>query len=286
MLIADECHHFNGLNQIDFLPTSFRFRLGLSATPYESDEEKILEQYFGDVVFEFKLAEAIKQGYLCQYKYYPILIEFTPEEAKKYSETLRKMTNGESNNGYGELDRILETVVGKLVRLEEELKKNSDKVFSLFYCGEGYIEIEGGERVRQIDSLTRLLNNLGWRVGRITSMESASDRKATINNLRSQHIDAIASMRILDEGIDIPDCRRAYILASQRSERQGVQRRGRVLRKSPGKDIAELYDFILVGPKLSNKELDMLYGREIKRAMMFAQDALNKSECFDILNRI
>lgn len=286
MLIVDECHHFNRSNQIIYLPNSFRFRLGLSATPYESDEEKILERYFGDIVFEFKLGEAIKQGYLCQYTYHPILIEFTEAEANKYSETLRKVTKNDNYDSYGELDRILETVVGKLVKLEQELKKNTDKVFSLFYCGEGYIELDGGEKIRQIDSLTRLLKNLGWRVGRITSMESPSDRKATISNLRTQHIDAIASMRILDEGIDIPDCRRAYILASQRSERQGIQRRGRVLRKSIGKEVAELYDFILVGPKLSNKELDMLYGREIKRARMFSEDALNKSECIDILNRL
>ncbi len=131
-----------------------------------------------------------------------------------------------------------------------------------------------------------LLNKLNWRVGRITSLETPNQRKALIENLKTQHIDAIASMRILDEGIDIPDCRKAFILASQRFERQGIQRRGRVLRKSPGKEVAELYDFILVGPRLTNKELEMLYGREMKRAKMFSEDALNKVECEDILNRI
>jgi superfamily II DNA or RNA helicase len=131
-----------------------------------------------------------------------------------------------------------------------------------------------------------LLNKLNWRVGRITSLETPNQRKALIENLKTQHIDAIASMRILDEGIDIPDCRKAFILASQRFERQGIQRRGRVLRKSPGKEVAELYDFILVGPRLTNKELEMLYGREMKRARMFSEDALNKVECEDILNRI
>ena len=286
MLIVDECHHFNKAHQIDYLPNSFRFRLGLSATPYQFDEEMFLERYFGEIVFEFSLSEAIKQGYLCQYTYHPILIEFTEAEANKYTETLKKMTNNESYDNYGDLDRILETVVGKLVKLEEVLKKNSNKVFSLFYCGEGYVEVENGERIRQIDSLTRLLNKLGWRVGRITSLESPADKKATIENLKSQHIDAIASMRILDEGIDIPDCRSAYILASQRSERQGIQRRGRVLRKSEGKTVAEIFDFILVGPRLSNKELEMLYGREIKRARMFAEDALNKAECLKILDGI
>jgi superfamily II DNA or RNA helicase len=84
MIIVDECHHFNRQNQIDYLPTSFRFRLGLSATPYEFDEEKYLERYFGEIVFEFKLSEAIKQEYLCPYTYHPILIEFTENEAARY----------------------------------------------------------------------------------------------------------------------------------------------------------------------------------------------------------
>ena len=93
-------------------------------------------------------------------------------------------------------------------------------------------------------------------------------------------------MRILDEGIDIPDCRQAFILASQRLERQGIQRRGRNLRKSPGKELAKLYDFIIVGPKLTNKELDKLYNREMRRARLFSEDAINRDECLSILNEV
>jgi superfamily II DNA or RNA helicase len=286
MIIVDECHHFNRQNQIDYLPTSFRFRLGLSATPYEFDEEKYLERYFGEIVFEFKLSEAIKQEYLCPYTYHPILIEFTENEAARYLEIIKKVTNNKDLDSYGELDHLLETMVSKLTKLEDVLKENSSKTFSLFYCGEGYVEFENGERIRQVDSLTMLLQKLGWRVGRITSADTPSERRGTIANLRAQNIDAIASMRILDEGIDIPDCRRAFILASQRQERQGIQRRGRVLRKSPGKESAELFDFILVGPKLTNQDLDKLYNREMKRARMFASDALNKEECEKILDGV
>jgi superfamily II DNA or RNA helicase len=286
MIIVDECHHFNRQNQIDYLPTSFRFRLGLSATPYEFDEEKYLERYFGEIVFEFKLSEAIKQEYLCPYTYHPILIEFTENEAARYLEIIKKVTNNKDLDSYGELDHLLETMVSKLTKLEDVLKENSSKTFSLFYCGEGYVEFENGERIRQVDSLTMLLQKLGWRVGRITSADTPTERRGTIANLRAQNIDAIASMRILDEGIDIPDCRRAFILASQRQERQGIQRRGRVLRKSPGKESAELFDFILVGPKLTNQDLDKLYNREMKRARMFASDALNKDECEKILDGV
>ena len=298
-LIVDECHHFNKSKHITKLPKSFQYRLGLSATPYETDEAKILEKYFGEVVFEFTISEAISEGYLSPYYYNPILIEFTENEAQKFIETAKKIQNKKISDldleedenplhvsGYDELDRILETVVGKLTKLESVLEKIESKKFSLFYCGEGYIKFEGSEKMRQVDSLTRLLDKLNWRVGRITSEETSANRQITFDNLLEGNIDAIASIRVLDEGIDIPNCRQAFILASQRSERQGIQRRGRILRKSPGKTSASLFDFIIVGPKLSNSELDKLYNRELKRAKLFASDAINKNECLEILKSI
>jgi superfamily II DNA or RNA helicase len=299
LLVVDECHHFNKSQQITKLPQSFQYRLGLSATPYESEEPKNLEKYFGETVYEFSISKAITEGYLSPYYYNPILIEFTENEAQKFVETAKKIqmknisetdsedSEVESNVGaYDELDRILETVVGKLTKLESVLKTIELKKFTLFYCGEGYIRFDDGERLRQVDSLTRLLDKLNWRVGRITSEESQSERQMTFDNLRQGNIDAIASIRVLDEGVDIPDCRQAFILASQRSERQGIQRRGRILRNSTGKTSASLFDFIIVGPKLSNSELEKLYSRELKRARLFAGDAINKSECLSILNGI
>ena len=298
LLVVDECHHFNKAKQLSKLPKNFQYRLGLSATPYESEEPRLLEKYFGEIVFEFSISKAISEGYLCPYYYNPIFIEFTDIEAQKFIETTNKiqqksLTEADSEDedspnvgAYDELDRILETLVGKLAKLESVLSTTVSKKFSLFYCGEGYVKFDDGERLRQVDSLTRILDKLNWRVGRITSEERPADRQITFENLQQGNIDAIASIRVLDEGIDIPDCRQAFILASQRSERQGIQRRGRILRKSPGKSSASLYDFIIIGPKLSNAELEKLYNRELKRARLFAEDAINKNECIKLLEGI
>ena len=170
-------------------------------------------------------------------------------------------------------------MVAKLAKLDEILRKGGRQPLSLFYCGIGAIEFADGERVRQLSSLARMLEGLNWRVAKITAAENASERDKILRNFRAKEIDAIASIRVLDEGIDIPDCRKAYILASQRSERQGIQRRGRILRMSPGKEKAELYDFIITGPHVSNDALEALYSKELKRAKMFAQDAINRDEC-------
>lgn len=297
LLIVDECHHFNKEEQIRYLPEKINYRLGLSATPYEPDRPHLLESYFGDHIYSYSLKEAISDGYLTPYEYFPIFVEFTFEEAEAYIKTIKKLqgtkksdlepgeTEKESLPIFDELDRILETVVGKLSKLEEILMKTGPTYFTLFYCGQGYVEIDN-EKVRQVEILTRLLSKLKWKVGRITYSESMKDKMNTLTEFQGKNIHAVASMRILDEGIDVPDCTVAYILASQRLLRQGVQRRGRILRPSENKKIAKLYDFIITGPKLSNQELEKLYSRELQRAKMFAEDAINKLECELLLEGI
>ena len=297
LIIVDECHHFNRIEQIKFLPEKINYRLGLSATPYEPNEVHILENYFGKNIFEYPIKKAIGDGYLCAYEYFPIFIEFTNEEAEAYIKTIHKIQNSkktgdiennpeqEFNSAFDEIDRLLETLIGKLSKLEEILEQFQISNFTLFYCGQGYVEI-GNERIRQIEMLTRLLSKLKWKVGRITYSETYKEKLNTLHDFKNKNINAIASMRILDEGIDVPDCTSAFILASQRLIRQGIQRRGRILRKSDSKTTAKLFDFIITGPKLSNQELEKLYTRELQRAKMFADDAINKNQCTLLLGKI
>jgi superfamily II DNA or RNA helicase len=294
MVIVDECHHFNNESGITKLPQSFIYRIGLSATPYQADEEQFLTQYFGEIVFEFSLKKAIEEGFLCNYRYHPIFIELSVDEANKYIELSKKIQQDSYSNDVeqpessynNQLEGLLETVVAKLSALKDVLIKAGPQPYSLFYCGTGSIEFTDGTRMRQINSLSRMLDELGWRVSKITAEESPSERETIFEYFRGKQLDAITSIKVLDEGIDIPDCRFAYILASQKSERQGIQRRGRILRKAPGKEISELFDFIITGPKLSNVELERLYSRELLRARMFAEDALNKQECIKKISLI
>jgi superfamily II DNA or RNA helicase len=297
MIVVDECHHFNNNDAIKKLPLNINCRMGLSATPYEPNEPQLLDNYFKNIVYEYSIKEAISDDYLSEYEYHPIFVEFTIEEAEKYILTIKSMqktvgninlnTDEDDNNNFSmkEIDRLLESVAGKLSKLEKILKDTGVMPLTLFYCGEGFVDIDK-VKTRQIDTLTRILFHLGWKVGKITSTESPNDRNTTLNNFKNKNIDAVASMRVLDEGIDVPDCTQAFILASQRLVRQGVQRRGRILRKSDNKKIAKLYDFIIIGPKLSDRELDKLYTRELQRAVMFSNDAINKNECMNLLNKV
>jgi superfamily II DNA or RNA helicase len=87
----------------------------------------------------------------------------------------------------------------------------------------------------------------------------------------------LVAIRCLDEGIDIPSVSHALILASSQNPREFIQRRGRVLRVSPGKDIAVIHDVLVSPPSVNGASFRNLALAEIRRAHEFAQHAENLS---------
>jgi superfamily II DNA or RNA helicase len=289
-IIVDECHHFNAPEHIRRLPEHFSFRLGLSATPYDQFALHYLDSYFDQIVYEFPIGRAIREGFLSRYRYHILPVRLDEEETEDYDQlTLKIVQIAGSDDGFTpetlakaqplllRRTRVVGAAKDKVVRLRDHLRKKGRTPFTLFYCGDGSMDEEGAN-VRQIEMVSRLLDDLGWRTSRITAEESLKLRESLLDGLRRRVIDAVVSIKVLDEGIDVPVCQSAYLLASQSSDRQGIQRRGRVLRKAEGKDIADLYDFIVVGGAGESKAMRSLAAKELRRAYQFAGDADNAME--------
>ena len=108
-------------------------------------------------------------------------------------------------------------------------------------------------------------------------------------------LQAVTAIKCLDEGVNIPEIRKAFILASSTNPKEYVQRRGRVLRKASGKKYAEIYDFITLPRKLADvkyidafsKKCDLsLIKREIERMREFAQAAENPNVVDNLIEEI
>ena len=83
------------------------------------------------------------------------------------------------------------------------------------------------------------------RISKFTSQEKMNERKLIIKDFaEGKMLQCIVAIRCLDEGLNIPGIKTAFILASSTNPKQYIQRRGRVLRKSKNKDFAYIYDFI------------------------------------------
>jgi superfamily II DNA or RNA helicase len=311
--IGDECHHHGSASMVTALPAHAQYRIGLSATPmHYIDEERNarLKAYYGDIVYTYSLEQAITDQVLTPYNYYPRIVELTDAEAGEFialSDDIARMMARE--DGAGSLSqaltgllmkrsRVIGAAVNKLPALIDVLKGRRPEPHSLFYCGDGRVSFDDdiGEDAnedaapdRQIEVVSRLLDDLGWKPSRFTARESRTDRESILSAFRDTSIDALVAIKCLDEGIDVPACSTAYILASSRDPRQFIQRRGRILRRSPGKEIAHIYDFVVVLPAGAHDESGVakkLVSAELKRVAEFSQLARNRVDAYSVLRPI
>lgn len=306
--IGDECHHHTSKAYEGFLPEHARYRIGLSATPeHYLDEERNerLSEFYGDIISSYTLKQAIEDKVLTPYVYHPHLVEFTVDEAEEFVELseqigrLMARKRGKASEMTPQLTgmlmrraRLVGSAANKLPALKSVLGNQKPSQHTLFYCGDGSVETDdeqdaSGENFtqskRQVEAVSSMLHSLSWDVSRFTSRESRKDRDNILENFRLGIIDAMVAIRCLDEGIDVPACSTAYILASSRDPRQFVQRRGRILRRSPGKEQALIHDFIVVLPdgyEDGSEYAKRLIKSELGRVAEFSLLSENRSESY------
>lgn len=309
LLIADEAHNLGARHIRTKLPENAEFRLGLSATPerwFDDEGTDALTGYFGKIVFEMGIGDAIKLGALCRYTYTPVVVELDSEETEMYVEITTKIARifasqqgsdrVDEDSPLGALLRKRSNLLGharaKLPALRREIEKRGEDWYQLLYCAEGRhpLSYEDGapEEPSQLDQVLDLVGNrLHMPAARYTAETKRPERRKVLQRFSDRELQAIASMRCLDEGVDVPAARTAYLLASSSNPRQFIQRRGRVLRQAPGKAMADIVDFIVVPPEeasdLQPESERKMVGRELARVTEFAYLAENEAETLDIL---
>ena len=293
ILCIDEMHHAATENYLSNLPRECKLRLGLSATLQSNHNKKNMDKlinYFDKIVYTFDMKRAIEEGFLTPYYYYPIFIELTEEERYEYLKLSKKI--GKFMSICDEDDecltsllmkraRIIASAQNKLKVLKSMKKYVENTHFNIFYCGD---KIENNDKY--IYKVNRIVaNDLGLKTHTFTSEEHKYERQKILQDFKDKKLDAISAIRCLDEGIDIPDLRRAFILSSSTNPKEFIQRRGRILRKAENKEFAEIYDFIVVSSLdqeyirgLSYEELDIekrILSRELERFNEFCNLAIN-----------
>jgi DNA phosphorothioation system restriction enzyme len=303
LLIADEVHNLGAKAAQDCLPEGITLRLGLSATPerhLDPEGTAAVLGYFGPVIYEFGLAQAIAEGCLCRYRYHPRVVHLTEDESATYAEISSKLgrllggreREPELGNAAMTLltkrSRLLAGAANKIPALDALLASLPEKPSrAIFYCGDGSTaDPIRDDEVRQIQTVARLLGEKhALRVRSFTYRESPAEREEILRDLSSGFLDGVVAIRCLDEGIDLPDLRMGFLLASSTNPRQFVQRRGRLLRTAHGKKFAEIYDFV-IAPADQASEVDAatfnlersLFRRELKRIEEFCMTAANGPE--------
>jgi superfamily II DNA or RNA helicase len=302
IFVGDECHRYCSINGTKDLPNA-DFRLGLSATPFGSEEFNALENnelrsYFGDICNEFTIKDALNLDILCQYKYLPIAVHLTDDEYDEYKEQAGKLYMGSDDSSKQEINmsavsgmaRALGSAQNKFKAFKKHIESEGLSGRTIVFCGDGSTELDNDtnelneNELKDKEVAFKILRESDIRTSFFTCNESSKRRIEILKDFSSSDIKCLISIRVLDEGIDVPEVENAFLLASSRNRRQFVQRRGRILRKSKNKKFANLYDFVCLPPIGENKS--SIVDKEIERMVEMSEDCYNRDENIDFIKTL
>lgn len=289
LLVADEAHNLGRQSFVNDPPAFFEHRLALSATPirqYDAEGTDALFAFFGAVVFQFTLEEAIGRC-LVEYDYFVHPVTLTPDEMDQWYEITYKIKQNAWRQDEGKPDEylaklfrdrrvLLETAEGKIAQLSSLLGKEDKRSLkhTLVYTTD--------KAPAQLETVNRLLQDKGFLFHQLTSEETRNRAliKRVIRSFQDGEIQILTAKRVLDEGVNIPQICKAFILASTTVERQWIQRRGRLLRicSAIGKTHSIVHDFLALPPAIDeglDQDARALVRSELRRAQEFASLARN-----------
>jgi len=280
LIIADECHHavspgYRLIFKLSIAP----YRLGLTATPFRSDAlHKLYPHVIGDIVYEAHAQELQAKGYLARHREIKLYVKLDPKEYAEYKKLMKVYLNyckRKVPNMYDPRERfkavlklaardpgarealrarhkarqIALSTERKLALVEELLKKYADEKVIIF---SRYTDV--------IRELTRR-----FFIPKILHDTPKAEREELLKLFKKGDITKLATAMALDEGVDVPDASVAIVISGTGSNREYIQRLGRILR--PKAKEAVLVEIVTKGT------IDYQLARRRRRREIFEERA-------------
>lgn len=265
LLIFDECHHLPAPTYRLIAESAFTpLRLGLSATPERSDMAHAdLDELIGPEVYRRSPAELTEGRYLAQYQEVQVDVALASEDEERYAEQRRiyrsflqrrriiirspedfqqKVIYTSARDpdaraamlAWREARNIAMNAPGKYAEIEQILRRHATDQVILF-----------SEYNYVVDEISRR-----FCLPSITYKTPAEERRIILDRFRTGQYSKLVTGRVLNEGVDVPDCRIAIIVSGNSTKREYIQRLGRVLRPKEGQ--ATLYELVTSGTTEEN----------------------------------
>lgn len=315
MLIGDEVHGMGSTTHLEALQPMYRYRLGLSATPERYFDEigsDKLKDFFHGVVYEFNLNRAINEinpdtgeSYLVPYDYFPIFVELTDEEYERYQEisvTIARILGKKNRTKTDE--RSLEqkmreradiiknctTKFPAFGKLLHELKETDALLHTLIYCSPQQIDIVQGMITEEGGIIQHKFTFEEDAVRKQPKYGNMTQREHLLDFFDKGVYHVLVAIRCLDEGVDVPSTQHAILMCSSGNPKEYIQRRGRVLRRYPGKEKATIYDITALPSYVlspdSTESIRNMVKTQLARLEEFAVDAMNEFEVKTMIYKV
>lgn len=227
MTQADEFHHA-AANSYGTVLEYFKpkFLLGLTATPYRTDNRDIFSLCDDNVIYEIYLKDAINRDLLVPFRYYGIY-DNTDYDQVDY------------RNGRYDLEDL---------ELQLSRRERADLIFSHYRKFVGNRTLGFCVSIKHAEYMAEYFTNNGILSVAVHSGKSDSkyfmDRKLAIKGLNEGSVKVVFAVDIFNEGIDIPGIDMVMFLRPTESFVVYLQQLGRGLRKHPDKTHLTVLDFI------------------------------------------
>jgi superfamily II DNA or RNA helicase len=245
-LVVDECHRSGSYENSKSLIGPWGSTLGLSATPerqYDDGYDRYIKDTLGEIIFRYTVAEAIRDGVLTPFNLINVEVPLTEKEMEdhdKLTKRISKMIALNSSDSEESNDKL-----EYLLRLRAKNYQNAISrvpvTVRLMDSLHGSRTIIFHESISSVDRISRILKERNHSVVTYHSKISSKIRRDNLRMFRKGMSNVLVTCRALDEGLNVPETEVAIISSATSSDRQRIQRLGRVLRPSKGKDSATVY---------------------------------------------
>jgi superfamily II DNA or RNA helicase len=242
---VDECHRAGSPENAKALAGTFSAALGLSATPereYDEGFQKYVVPALGPVIFEYDYVQAFQDEVITPFDLINVQIQFLPHEKEEYDKLTRRVAvlfNKAKTDSEAEVK--LKFVLQKRAGISAQARMRIPVAARIVDEHRGTRTIIFHERVNAATTLYTILKKRNHSVCLYHSKIAPNWRRDNLRLFRQGVFDVLVSCRALDEGMNVPETAVAVIASSTASQRQRIQRLGRVLRPARGKSKATIY---------------------------------------------
>jgi superfamily II DNA or RNA helicase len=249
-IVHDEVHDLGSPGNVQRLAghkALFAWRLGLSATPerdYDVNGNAFIEDEIGPVVFRYPLEDAIEEGILAPFEYYPLPYALTQDDKRDLAAVYARKAAAEAAGNpwaeeklWMELSVVYKKARSKLPSFANFLQEKAQ----LLFLDSTILFVQDKEFGNQVCEVLIKHTHL-------YSVYFDTDSPDILGRLARGDLDCLITCHKLSQGIDIPSLTNIGLISSQRGKRETIQRLGRCLRTDPSnpEKVARVLDFYLV----------------------------------------
>lgn len=277
LLIADECHHYGTSENarifgfMEFITNNDRYySLGLSATPYSAHYKTVLVPALGSEIYRYGFGNALQEGIINPFTVFNIALSFHPGERADYdaySESLRHAMRelkekyphlrsaavgsfftqlrslAAANGEHAELAQVVQLL---LFRRKDVIYRAQERIGCVLNLI-GHLPAPAKiiiftERIETSEIIyTTLKTTLNCGAGLYHSVMAENVRNNALRRFEDGEIRILVSCKALDEGFNVPEADVGIIVSCTNSDRQRIQRLGRILRRKGEHNALRLY---------------------------------------------